>query len=104
MSQEYFEDIRHVLEGIANNQEGNGEIPAKVTNRMIFAAQAELYRLASSAAAKASDAEEKAEEVEDEVSDIKKNLRALAVAVGIIALVHLPDIIVWLEANWDKIF
>jgi hypothetical protein len=104
MSQEYFEDIRQVLEGIASNQEGNGEIPSRVTNRMIFAAQAELYRLASDATAKATGAEKKAEEIEDTVEDLKKFVRGVAVAVLIIALIHLPDIIVWLDANWDKIF
>jgi hypothetical protein len=81
MSKEYADSIRDILD--------NGdEIPQRVTNRMIFAAQRELYQLASSARAEAQEAQKQASKNTETLKDVRAEIKPIKqIVYGAVGLI-----------------
>lgn len=90
--QEYFEKMAKLQQEL-----NNGDPEYSGGYKSLHAGQALLYGMAASAASKAEAAEKQAEKN-------RVNLRAVAIGFIVIAVIHLPEIVIWFEANWDKVF
>jgi hypothetical protein len=99
--EEYFQEYFRKMAEIQAELE-NGDPMYKGSYKSIHAGQALLYDMAACAAAKAEAAEEHAGENERNVKSALKRIQWLAYAVGLIILLHLPQVVAWLEANWPK--
>ena len=90
--QEYFEKMSELQQELKN-----GDAQYSGGYKSLHAGQALLYGMAASAA-------EEAEAAKKQAEKNKVTVRGLTVGMIIIAVVHLPELVIWLNANWDKIF
>jgi len=93
---EYFEKIAEIQEELENG----GDAVYKGSYKSLHAGQALLYDMAASAAVKAEAAKDQADQNKRDIAKNAKHVSWLAIGVGLVVLVSLPEVIIWLEANW----